>query len=624
MKKPSLKQKILLSVITTVVVVVFLLSWLSFSALKSQTYSSSFAQLQSIGVKSAEGISRELQLRRTVIEALAEHLQGASGDLMPVLHLAKRSGQFNLAYYGDKDGVMHDAEPGFDRSNYDPRVRPWYQQAMQANGLIITKPYIGASSKQMQVTIAKPAANGVVGGDMLAKGIMDSISQTQLPAEGYALLLHRDGSVISYRDTNKILKPATEIDPQLTPALIEQLKQASSLTDVTLEQRDKLLWAVPVPESDWDLLFVLDKAALNAPLWQQLWSQMAGAAVVLVLALLAIGALVGFLFRPLGVVSAALARIADGSGDLRQRIEIRSDDEIGQLAANFNKFVGSLATLIAHIREEAVSLSGIAQRALQGSVASVNELGRQQQEVAMVVTAVTEMASATQEIAGNAEQTALASNESSQSCVDGQALVNKTRSSINNLACEVGEATQVIAELSRHAHDISGVLATIQGIAEQTNLLALNAAIEAARAGDQGRGFAVVADEVRVLSKRTQSSTTEIQSTIETLQRTTQQAVAMMSRSQDLAQFSVQDAEKASAAIDEITRAVGVISDMSTQIATAAEEQTKVTEEITANVTAIKDVGDSLALGADARHAAAQELQRQADSLNSQVARFIL
>ena len=165
------------------------------------------------------------------------------------LHVHGSRKKLTAHYYGDKDGVMHDAEPGFDRSNYDPRVRPWYQQAMQANGLIITKPYIGASSKQMQVTIAKPAANGVVGGDMLAKGIMDSISQTQLPAEGYALLLHRDGSVISYRDTNKILKPATEIDPQLTPALIEQLKQASSLTDVTLEQRDKLLWAVPVPEA---------------------------------------------------------------------------------------------------------------------------------------------------------------------------------------------------------------------------------------------------------------------------------------------------------------------------------------------------------------------------------------
>ena len=261
---------------------------------------------------------------------------------------------------------------------------------------------------------------------------------------------------------------------------------------------------------------------------------------------------------------------------------------------------------------------------LKRSANNVHELGNQQQEIAMVATAVTEMASATAEIAHNAENTAAAAQQSSVSSTDGLNLVNQTRGSITSLANEVGEATEVIHELSRHANDISSVLSTIQSIAEQTNLLALNAAIEAARAGEQGRGFAVVADEVRVLSKRTQASTTEIQSTIDTLQRTTQQAVALMEKSQGLAAHSVADAEAASRALDEITRAVSLISDMSTQIATAAEEQTKVTEEITANVTAIKEVGDELATGAHNEQQESRRLQEQAADLNDKVARFIL
>lgn len=108
------------------------------------------------------------------------------------------------------------------------------------------------------------------------------------------------------------------------------------------------------------------------------------------------------------------------------------------------------------------------------------------------------------------------------------------------------------------------------------------------------------------------------------MQRTTQQAVTLMDKSHHLAEQSVQDAASASSALDEITQAIALISDRSTQIATAAEEQTKVTEEITANITAIKVVGDELAEETSQSQRGAHQLRQQASQLNAQVARFVL
>ena len=134
----------------------------------------------------------------------------------------------------------------------------------------------------------------------------------------------------------------------------------------------------------------------------------------------------------------------------------------------------------------------------------------------------------------------------------------------------------------------------------------------------------MVADEVRVLSHSTQSATSEIQGTINTLQQSTAAAVAMMQKSRQQAEQSVEDADAVSAALGEITAAIQVISDMSTQIATAAEEQHKVTDEITRNIHEIKDLADTLTQDASDSAALARSQQEQAHTLNQQVAKFRL
>ncbi|WP_421297434.1 methyl-accepting chemotaxis protein [Aeromonas sp. 604015] len=623
MKNLSLKQKILLSVVIALSLVILLLSWQSYSSQRSLLLQGSQEQLQRLGTQQAERVSDWLAARRDVIQALGNK---AGADPLNALQQAQVSGRFQLTYFGESSGKMNDSDPSINRDGYDPRSRGWYQEAMSKGGLIVTKPYLDVAYNIMVVTLAQPVSGGVVGGDLSIASLVEDVTKMKLPADGFAIMMHKDGTIIAYKDAAKAMKPATEIDNDLTNALIEQSKASNGLVAAYFdnEGRDKLLWAVDIPDTDWELVLVLDKAALEAPLSSLLMTQLGMALLVLVGSILAISWLVSMLLGPLTKVSLALARIADGNGDLTQRIKIDANDEVGQLANSFNRFVGSQHQLIGNIRQLANELNADAERSLVTNQAAVDELQRQQQEVTMVATAVTEMASATMEIAGNAENTAAAAQQSAQSSEQGKMLVNKTRQSINGLAEEVGQATEVIGELSRHAQAITSILSTIQGIAEQTNLLALNAAIEAARAGEQGRGFAVVADEVRVLSRRTQDSTQQIQSTIETLQQTTARAVSLMQTSQGLADNSVQDADQAVRALEEITSAISLISDMAGQIATAAEEQTQVTGEITQNTTAIKDVSDEITAAAMRDLDQAHSLKGRAADLNQQVSTFIL
>ncbi|VAX00042.1 Methyl-accepting chemotaxis sensor/transducer protein [hydrothermal vent metagenome] len=322
-----------------------------------------------------------------------------------------------------------------------------------------------------------------------------------------------------------------------------------------------------------------------------LLSAIIGAVLVFVLAMIAY-LIAGSITRNILNVSENLREIANGDGDLTQRLSASSNDEVGQLVSHFNTFMDKLQTMIqeltgysSHVGSAAEELTNIAQESKEG-------IESQRAEAEQVATASNEMSATIVEVARNAEQAASAATSANDAATDGSAVVSKTIGIINQLADDVGAGSGAVNQLRDDSESIGSVLDVIRGIAEQTNLLALNAAIEAARAGEQGRGFAVVADEVRTLASRTQESTKEIQTMIEKLQSSAGQASEIMSRSQSTSEQGVAEAAHAGEALDKITESVSVINNMNEQIASAAEEQSVVAAEIDQNIINISQSAD--------------------------------
>ncbi|WP_429214922.1 methyl-accepting chemotaxis protein [Aeromonas veronii] len=312
------------------------------------------------------------------------------------------------------------------------------------------------------------------------------------------------------------------------------------------------------------------------------------------------------------------------SGDLTSRIDMQqfNNDELGTLAKGFGEMQTNLRTLVSEVSGSVVQLSSATEEMSSVARQSAANMSAQQHELNQLATAMNEMQATVQEVSRNTSDAASAATSASETAEIGAQTVNDSILRIERVAGAIESTAVVIRQLGDDSRNIGMVLEVIRGIAEQTNLLALNAAIEAARAGEQGRGFAVVADEVRTLAKRTQDSTSQINTIIAELQQRAEQAGSTMQQSQELMNTTVATAREAGESISQISGSVSSISHMNIQIATATEEQGAVSEELNRNVVNISHASEEVAAGATQMAQACNELNHLATQLQDMVRRF--
>ncbi|MDO6442604.1 methyl-accepting chemotaxis protein [Marinobacter sp. 2_MG-2023] len=356
--------------------------------------------------------------------------------------------------------------------------------------------------------------------------------------------------------------------------------------------------------------------------------QSSSATILVITAIAILGSITLFIMflrmiiQSISTLKEQLDNIAQGEGDLTQRIPVELDDDLGALAGSFNLVLGNLQSMVASIQQLTIELGKGANSLRQASNDNNEGVSRQTDAISMVATAINEMQSAIEEVAGNASQAADVTKEAQHKGSNSAKIIRESSEQVHRLSAQITKAVEVIRKLSDDSDNITSVLDVIRGVAEQTNLLALNAAIEAARAGDQGRGFAVVADEVRTLAQRTQQSTEDIQTMIETLQTGVSDIVSVMETGSQEASETVKLSTEAEQELNALLEAMTRIADMNISVASATEQQTQVVDEINRSITEINDLAAESASRSEQIDDISQSLDGYARELENQTGRF--
>lgn len=504
---------------------------------------------------------------------------------------------------GFEDGRSYSATSGkHDSSEYDPRARGWYEEAKRQRKTIITPMYKDAFTNNLLVSIAEPFyRNGQLQGVLLADielNVLEDIVKASAFSHATTSLFDEVGTIIASTDTiDNPGKSKLADNAAFTQLQQQMLAEEKGKLALSVDGKEKISYFESVKldsQLSWHIVVTLDKNAHHAVITDSFNDSLITAVILILIVSILIYICLNKLYQPIIALKSTIQDLAQGNGDLTQRLEVTSKDDLGQIAEGVNTFISNLQSIMLEISQSTTHIStGIEQLRTQ-TEHNNTVLIDHASETDQVVVAVTEMSSTADSVAQSAAQSATFTQKSSDEAHQSKTVVQGAVNGVADLVNEVEAMALNIQTMNEDTHKISKVLSVIGEIADQTNLLALNAAIEAARAGEQGRGFAVVADEVRTLAARTQQSTSEINEMLTRLRNGADTVVKAMDATKLSCQQTADTTASVNVSLDSMTNSVMQINDLGIQIATAAEEQSSVTEEINRNMTMIQSMVSQL------------------------------
>ncbi|EJG1654782.1 methyl-accepting chemotaxis protein [Vibrio parahaemolyticus] len=611
------RHKVVTASSILLLITVSLLSTQQVMTIRSQTQEHINSSVKEILTSVSNTVQSEMNAKKDLARSITEIIELSPNDRTYVKDILEKptpkSSFLAIGFGYESNGFVIENDDGWDAGpDYDPRQRPWFIAAKNKGDLVVTDPYVDASSKNVIISVGTPVKqNGqFLAGmfyDLELTPLSDLVNQVNLFDAGYLFLVTDDGTTIAH--------PQSKYNGEKLNSYLPQVDLNKATQHIEVDNNPYMVSLTHIPSENWYVGAIIDETAAYSVVGELRNSAIIYSIIAVLASVIALTLLIRTLMRPLDTLNTAIKDVASGKGDLTQRLETDTDQEFSELAKNFNTFMENLQQQIIESKSISDQILTGTQITAEGARDSAGAIQTQLQELEQLATAMHEMSVTATEVANNAQGAASAAKEADQATIEGSSVVSESTQTINMLSDSIDLAVEEVQVLESATANIETILKVINDIADQTNLLALNAAIEAARAGESGRGFAVVADEVRTLAQRTQESTTEIRSMIEQLQSGASSVASAMHQSKGSAVEAVEKADLANDALQRIRDAIQRISDMNLQIASAAEEQSLVAEEINNNTVNIKDLSTQVA---DSANRTNEAMQSQHDNVRKQ------